>query len=136
MVEDDEYANKQSDYGKMGGNPTLKGGVKPEQSRAEQKKKRAEFSAGLVESVLADFNISDGDLVRIYVELNDSRKENRQGQLTGRMIKSQVKGMKEKGLSVAEMIETINNSISNGWQGVFPDRTTSVTKKKRVENCI
>jgi len=36
MVRDNEYSNKQAEYGKQGGNPTLKAPLKPEQSRADK----------------------------------------------------------------------------------------------------
>ena len=68
----------------------------------------------------------DSDFKEAWKEWTAHKKE-RRNSLTERMVTMTIKQFKN--LSVEEMIETVNVSIANGYQGLFPEKAK---KSRRV----
>jgi len=122
MVRDDSKRRKAVEFGKLGGNPKLKGGLNPPAyPRLEDEKKvrpKGRTHSGLFEDgdELPE-SLKTPEFIEAYKVLKQYRTERRGKKLTPTGEQQQLKKFSEWGS--ARACAAIYHSIANNWQGVF-----------------
>ena len=127
MIRDEEIRNKRAACGILGGNPALKVDdrltakvkQKPTPSSSSSSSKKVDESPSQ-EDIQFPANLQTDTFAKAWSEYLDYRKSAKFKSLQPASIKAQV--LKLSGMGHDTAIEAINNSIANGWQGIFPPK--------------
>jgi hypothetical protein len=131
MIRDEELRNKRAAGGILGGNPNLIASQRLT-SKVKQKPTPSSSSSNIERGEEIEFpaNLQTSQFRQAWSEYLDYRKTGRHKPLQPASVKAQLKKLSEMGHDTA--IEAINNSIANGWQGIFsPKKNHSQTEARK-----
>jgi hypothetical protein len=141
MIRDEELRNKRAACGHLGGNPTLKDNPKVGvclSTEVKQKPTPSSSSSSSKEETMVEFptNLKTPEFEKAWKEYLEYRKNGRMKSLLPTSQVAQLKKMSEWGHDAA--IKAINESISQGWQGIFEPKATFNGKqqKPRAASCL
>lgn len=140
MIRDEEIRNKRAMGGHLGGNPTLKVKPKVEERLSSKVKQKPTPSSSFSSSKKGDessnqeeiqfpANLQTSLFQQVWNAFLDYRKAGKFKPLQPASIKAQLKNLSAMGHD--EAIEAINNSIANGWQGIFPPKGQKPTEARQ-----
>ena len=75
----------------------------------------------IIDKVLEEMGASSHKLADSIIAFQQARVSNKKPPLTEHALNLQIKKMQKVGLEPVDMVECIETSIANGWQGIFPD---------------
>lgn len=131
MIRDEELRNKRAACGHLGGNPALKDNrkvsfclstevnQKPTPSSSSSSSKKGDESPGQ-EEIQIPHNLQTDAFAKAWESYLAYRKSSRLKALAPASIQAQLRNLSEMGHDAA--IAAINQSIANGWQGIFPPK--------------
>ena len=142
MIRDEELRNKRAACGHLGGNPTLKDNHKVSVCLSNEVKQKPTPSSSSSSSssnttskevVGVEFpaNLQSADFGAAWESYLAYRKSSRLKSLAPASIQAQLKNLSDMGHD--EAIEAINQSIANGWQGIFPPKNKKPAPAKVEE---
>jgi hypothetical protein len=142
MIRDEELRNKRAACGHLGGNPTLKDNPKVGVCLSTEVKQKPTPSSSSSssssntssnEEVGVEFpaNLQSADFGAAWESYLAYRKSSRLKALAPASVQAQLRNLSEMGHD--EAIEAINQSIANGWQGIFPPKNKKPAPAKQEE---
>lgn len=140
MIRDEEIRNKRATGGHLGGNPTLKVIPKVEERltiEVKQKPTPSSSSSSSInkeEEVEFPANLQTAQFKKAWAGYLDYRKGAKMKTLQTASINAQLKKMGEWGHNPA--LSAINETIANGWQGIFQPKITTPSQKPRAVSCL
>jgi len=140
MIRDEDIRNKRATGGHLGGNPTLMVKPKVEERLSSEVKQKPTPSSSSSSSINKEAeiefpsNLQTAYFKKTWSEYMDYRKASRMKTLQAASINAQLKKMGEWGHNAA--ISAINDTIANGWQGIFQPKSTTPTQKPRAASCL
>ena len=75
-----------------------------------------------IDKVLAEMGVKSHQLADAIIKFQQARVSNKKPALTEHALNLQIKQMQKAKLTPSEMVECIEMSIANGWQGIFPQK--------------
>ena len=122
MIKDEYIRNTRSDAGSRGGNPLLLGNLVKQNGKQKPTPSSSSSSSNTEREEEIEFpaNLQTSQFRQAWGGFLDYRKAGHLKLLQPASIKAQLKKLSEMGHDIA--VEAINQSIANGWQGIFPPK--------------
>ena len=140
MIKDEVIRNVRSEAGSKGGNPILRGNLVNQNGKQNPTPSSSSSSSSSSsinkeeEEVEFPVNLQTAQFKKAWAGYLDYRKDSQMKTLHVLSINAQLKKMSEWGHNAA--ISAINETIGNGWQGIFAPKLITPTQKPRAASWL